>query len=109
MRDLVSFQFNNNSYNANHYKTRLIGTSDCNMFVPFFSLFAHELVEFEENDIRLIEYALPGEPLSHMGIRQYSQLINTLSNAVQPVKYNYKLSGVDKSINLHRGLIYSEE
>jgi hypothetical protein len=106
MRNLISFQFNSNQYNPMHYRTRLMGTSDCNMFVPFYSLFAHELVEFEESGVRLIEYSLPGDANPNTYVRQYAHLLNTISTTGQPIRYNYKLRGRDMYVNLHRGIIY---
>lgn len=105
MTNLVSFHLNSSVYNPNDYRTTLLGTSDCNSFTPFYSLFAHSLYIFNDNT-KVIEYCLPTEPSGIQQERQYSGLFEALKVASRPTLYLYKIRGVEKTVNLHRGLIY---
>ena len=83
-----------------------MGTSDCNMFIPFYSLFAHDLLVFEETGTRVLEYSLPGNTQANSAVRQYAQMTNSLKGTYAPKRYKYKLRGVDHYVNMHRGLLY---
>lgn len=110
MNNIVSFNFNANSYNRDDYRTRLMGTSDCNVFIPFFSLFAHDLLIFEsQRDLRILEYSIPGTPQHYNSERQYARMGMHLKSGQQPKRYNYKLRGVDHFICMHRGLLYKDD
>lgn len=109
MNNLVSFNFNPNIYNSLEYRTRLMGTSDCNMFIPFYSLFAHDMLAFEDNDVRILEYSLPGLPNANQVQRQYARMKGHLIRGQNPSRYSFKLRGTDHHISMHRGLLYDGE
>lgn len=111
LNQVVSFtlpSYNNGNFNREDFKTDLVGTSDCNMFVPFFSIFGHELITFEDNEeIKVLEYCLPNANATAIyGIRQYDALIRALVQRQNPQKYYFKLQGVDYDLNVHRGILY---
>lgn len=97
----------NRHYNEHLYRTRVIGTSDCNGFIPLYSLFAHELMVF--GDTRVLEYKLPSEPPFHLYERQYDRLNRDLRTSDIPKRYKFKLSGTEHFICMNRGLLYKDE
>lgn len=111
INQVVSFtlpSYNNGNFNREDFKTDLVGTSDCNMFIPFYSLFGHELILFEEIDKKVLEYCLPNSNPNTYGIRQYDALLRQLIQGQTPQKYDFKLQGVDYRIFAHRGILYDE-
>ena len=108
LNQVVSFSspsYNNGDFNREDFKTDLIGTSDCNMFVPFYSIFGHEFITFEDNEVKVLEYCLPNSN-SLYSVRQYDALIRLLIHTQNPQKYNFKLQEVDYDLNVHRGILY---
>ncbi len=109
---LVSFNFNPGYYDRNLYRTRLMGTSDCNVFIPVYALFAHDMLVFDGEGmegIRVLEYSLPGLPSVHENQRQYARMNTHLRQGQRPMRYNFKLRGVDHFICMHKGLLYKED
>lgn len=109
MNDLVSFTHHSSHYREMDYRTDLMGTSDCNKFVPFYSLFAHNMLVFEDiPDLRVLEYNIPAST-SRWGVsRQYANMFQHLKNATVPRIYSFRLAGIDHSINMHRGILYKD-
>jgi len=92
-------------FNINDFKTDIIGTSDCNVFIPFYSIFAHEPIIFKKINKKVLEYYLPVTN-SIYRIRQYSDLIYQLIHATGTQKLYFKLQNEDREINVHRGILY---
>lgn len=95
------------SFNREDFKTGLIGTSDCNNYVPIYSLYCHDLILFEDReDVKIIEYNFPSIPNSYSSCRQYAQLNRTLRNGIRPVKYYFTLQGNSYDFNIMPGMLY---
>ena len=103
MSEIISLEFSRSGYVASLYDSGVTGSSDCNSYIPFFSLFAHELLTFEEGEVTVVEYSLPTGY-----IRQYTELKLLLLNADAPKRYLYRISGVESHLDLHRGLLYRD-
>ena len=107
--NLLSFNYNPVYYNANDYKTRIIGTSDCNAFIPVYAIFAHNLIMFEDLDLKVLEYNAPSTPTNGRYERQYARMDSHLRRGQQPVIYKYKLRGVEHNVYMHKGLLYTSD
>jgi hypothetical protein len=111
LNQVISFflpTYSNGNFNRQDFKTDFVGTSDCNIFVPFYSVFGHELILFEEIDKKVLEYCLPIANSDH-SVRQYEALIRLLRISQNPHKYYFKLQGIDHVINVHRGILYDND
>jgi len=107
--DIINFEFNF-KFNITSFKEgNLIGTSDCNEYIPFYALAAHNLIVFEEIEDRVIEYNLPMTPPRYQRERMYRRLNSHLRSGEIPKRYNFVLKGEKLSFNIHRGLIYKDE
>jgi len=89
------------------FRTGLIGTSDCNTFIPIIALMNHTLLEFE--DTKVIEYSMPISSHVYSATRQYNTLLDGLVRASRPVKFDYRLQGVSHTLYAHRGVLYSQD
>lgn len=91
------------------FKTIIIGTSDCNLFTPVYSLFNHKLLMLGE--IRVLEYSLPCltsgmySPIS----RQYNDLLLLLREGDDPQYYVFKNGGEEHTLQVMRGLLCDRE
>jgi hypothetical protein len=94
------------SYNKQDFRTSTMGTSDCNMFIPFYAMFFHDLITFKDKDVRVVEYTLPIDASGYSFDRKYDQLIFQLINATTPRRFCYILQGVNHYVNIHRGVLY---
>ncbi len=109
MQTLISLTSRTQAYNFEALDLNFIGTSDCNMFIPFHAVFNHQLITFADQEVKVVEYALPKVTLFLEKIRQYSQLLNRLCTANSLSCYTFKVGGIDKEIHVHRGLILKDQ
>src|SRR6187402_95845 len=96
------------SSNANNFKTRNIGTSDCNMFIPFFAVFQHSLITFKDReDVQVLEYSLPIDVPEINGFEyRYDRMIHHLINTMTPKRFKFSVATVPQHVNVVRGAIY---
>jgi hypothetical protein len=93
-------------YNKDDYRTSLVGTSDCNQYIPFYSLFFHEFITFKDSPERIIEYSLPVARNNYM-IRRYDQLLSALVTTQNTYMYQFTLQGVQHRLFVNRGIIFN--
>lgn len=110
MRNVLDFSYGTSDYRQTDYTTGLIGTSDCNMFVPFYAVFAHQLLSLQEGQVQVMEYQVPSDVSVGRSRtdRQYAVLLNNLRNARRPKKYAYMLAGLEHTFDYHKGFIAKE-
>ena len=108
MNNLISLHLDRaSSFNREHFRTGLIGTSDCNNYIPLYSLYCHNLLLFEnKEDVKIMEYNFPVLPNSIDVCRQYGQLISNLKNGMRPMKYIFTLQGETHEFNIITGMLY---
>ena len=95
------------SYAENNYRTRITGTSDCNVYIPVYAISSHKLLVFKDSNVRVMEYSMPINGIqSYNYVRTYSDLIFKIKEARNPCKYNFKVAGVNHNLNLDRGMVY---
>ena len=107
--DIINFEFNISMFKEGDFSPSLIGTSDCNEYIPFYALAAHNLIVFEEIEDRVIEYNLPMTPPRYQRERMYRRLNSHLRSGEIPKRYEFTFKGEKLSFNMHRGLIYKGE
>lgn len=82
-----------------------IGTSDCNEYMPFYSILNHQLLDVNNNII--IEYGKPTYRLSGGYSRTYTELFNDLIGINYSGKtYQFTIGGVGHSIGYNRHVIF---
>jgi hypothetical protein len=98
-------------YRPDNFKTSIIGTSDCNEFVPFYSLLNHQQLKIKDSEVRIMEYALPLTFGSNVNsARNFRELLRYISNPNYPMlKFNFTIAGASHSVYIYQGLILSEE
>jgi len=109
MSNLVYFDFHPSYYKDEDFRTGIIGTSDKNRFIPFYSLFAHNLFIFtkDEGDIKVLEYILPNEAPNHTYNRRYADLVYQLDRGSVPSRCIFRQGGQEHFVSSHRGIIYA--
>ena len=102
--------FNPRFYNSrNTFDTSIIGTSDCNNYIPIFSIGNHNLIEFEDNT-KVLEYTMPiTDNDSGRASRQYAGLFNHLKVGVGILKYTLVINSVEHIFYVVRGAMYDPE
>lgn len=90
------------------FRTDLIGTSDCNSFIPIIGFLNHNLITFE-NNIRILEYTMPRVYSSGGYFRSYDRLIDTFHRGSTPYSLKFKVAGVEHIIYVHRGIMYDPQ
>jgi len=107
---IISFYlptYQNGKFNEEDFNTDVVGTSDCNVFIPFYSIFGHESILFEKINKRVLEYRLPISKSNYV-IRQYTDLISYLRSNVCLSKFLFKSQDIEHAIYIHRGILYDE-
>jgi len=94
------------TYNRDDFRTATIGTSDCNSFVPFYSIFFHELITFKDKDVKILEYTQPVDATNYSFERKYDRLLYWLINGISPRRFLFTLQNVNYHLNIHRGILY---
>jgi hypothetical protein len=105
---IISLDVNaSTNFRKEHYKTGLIGTSDCNNYIPMYALYCHDLLLFEDKpDIKILEYGFPIQATLYNNIRQYADLNTYLRASISPIKYIFTLQGSSYEFNIIRGMLY---
>lgn len=89
----------------------IIGTSDCNKYIPTYAIYGHVGHVFEHKttgeEKTVLEYSLP-KGLQY-GSRRYDTLFGTLQNGISIKKFVFRLGGEEHSVNCFRGVIYNDE
>ena len=94
------------SYATSNYRTRIVGTSDCNEYIPVYAISNHKLLSFKYYEIKVMEYSMPtSEIAQHNAVRTYSDLVHYLKETRSPLRYNFKIAGVAYNINIDRGIL----
>lgn len=86
------------------YENNVIGTSDCNDFVPLFALGYHNLLEFETGE-KVLEYNMPNTTHQQTG-RQYRLLFNALKTTLSTMRYTVVYENQDHHFYVNRGCMY---
>ena len=95
------------NYIESNYRTKTIGTSDCNEYIPVYAISSHTLLVFKDSNTRVMEYSMPINDIQGYNyVRTYSDLIIKIKYATNPCKYNFKVAGVNHNLNLDRGMVY---
>lgn len=99
-------------FRSSDFSLEGIGTSDCNTYIPAYSIYGNELHTFinkdDENDkLEILEYSIPN--ISNSGTRRYNDLISALRLGCIPNKFYYKLGNVQYGVNMFRGILYTDE
>lgn len=97
------------TYARENFKSSTIGTSDCNTYLPLYSMFHHELISFKDKETRVMEYALPTIPSYCHNFRNFGSLLAYLKSTQQVVRFNFVIAGEPHYVFLHRGLMLSAE
>lgn len=109
IKDFFDFRVSNSSglFSSSLFETNLIGTSDCNLFVPLYSLLGHTLLTFP-GDVKVLEYSLPGTTSYYAG-RQYSRVISELIQGIYIARFPFRILGEEHEVFIFRGIIYDED
>lgn len=94
------------TYDKTHFKTSIIGSSDCNNYIPFYSLFYHELIKFKDSDIQVAEYNLPIDASLLSYERRYQNFISQLKSSTSPRRFLFTIQSTGYYLNFHRGILY---
>lgn len=98
-----------NGFRQEDFRTDLIGTSDCNLFIPFFGLLNHNLITFNNKpDLKILEYSMPVCRTASYH-RSYDRLINYFVIGSTPFSFIFKIAGVEYRIHIHRGVLYDSD
>jgi hypothetical protein len=92
--------------NWENYKTTVIGYSDCNSFIPYYALSAHNLLLMGEK--RVLEYSLPVSRNTMQYIRNYTDLVSRLVSSNGPHRFIFKILGQQHNIYLENGVMYKD-
>ena len=98
-----------NTYTEANFRTPIVGTSDCNEFIPVYAIANHKLLVFKDLDIKVMEYSMPSIDLIGYNpriLRNYNDVYNHLKNSNVPIKYSFKVAGVPTHVYLIRGMVY---
>lgn len=99
------------TFTEQYFRTLEVGTSDCNEYIPVYSLIAHNLLVISD-EIRVLEYNMPNSDMLASlvtNVRTYSSVINYLLNSVTPVIFNFKVAGVPQEVFLYKGIAYNRD
>ena len=95
------------NYIESNYRTKTIGTSDCNEYIPVYAISSHTLLTFKDSNTEVMEYNMPISGIQNYNyVRTYSDLIQRIRDSRGPCKYNFKLAGVNHNLNVDRGIVY---
>lgn len=98
------------SYSEANYRTTVVGTSDCNEYIPVFAISNHTLLVFKESNIKVMEYKMPTtEIMSYYFVRTYGDLLHQIRETRVPIRYIFKIAGATHNINIDRGILYDNE
>ena len=98
------------NYIESNYRTKTIGTSDCNEYIPVYAISSHTLLVFKDSNTRVMEYKMPiSEIQNYNYVRTYSDLIQRIRDSRGPCRYNFKLAGVNHNLNVDRGIVYDND
>lgn len=89
------------------FKSKEIGTSDCNAYVPFYSLFNHTLLDINDNII--LEYYKPTYTNTSLYIRNYSELEHQLRCTDTFNSYKFTIAGLVKQLFFNRHVLYTQD
>lgn len=97
-----------NAYTEVNFRTPIVGTSDCNEFIPVYAIANHKLLVFKDLDIKVMEYSMPSIDLIgyNRPLRNYNDMYNHLKNSNISIKYSFKVAGVSTHVYLIRGMVY---
>ena len=95
-------------FREDYFKTDLIGTSDCNSFIPIIGLLNHNLITFDET-INILEYSMPVANPRGGYFRSYERLMDTFQRGNTPNLLKFKVAGVEHHLYVHRGIIYDSQ
>lgn len=95
-------------FREDYFKTDLIGTSDCNSFIPIIGLLNHNLITFDET-INILEYSMPVANPRGGYFRSYERLMDTFQRGNTPYLLKFKVAGVEHHLYVHRGIIYDSQ
>lgn len=104
----VSASIKAGRYDKSDYKTRTIGTSDCNSYVPFYAVFFNNLITFVKNNVQVLEYSAPVFK-SQYNLTSYISLLSYLSTTERPLTLRFKKQNEYHFLGIHRGLIYDAQ
>ena len=103
---LPKLSFSTTDINWEQYETTVIGYSDCNSFIPYYALNAHNLLVMNEE--RVLEYSLPITRNNMNYIRNYTDLISCLTSSNGPRRFIFKLGGEQHNVYLEKGILYKD-
>ena len=96
-----------NTYIEDNFRTPIVGTSDCNEFIPVYAIANHKLLIFKDLDVKVMKYSMPSIDLIGSRIlRNYNDMYNHLKNSNVTIKYSFKVAGVPTHVYLIRGMVY---
>lgn len=97
-----------NTYTEANFRTAIVGTSDCNEFIPVYAISNHKLLVFKDLDVKVMEYSMPSTDLINYfrPLRNYNEMYNYLKSSHTPTKYVFKVAGVPTYVYLIRGMVY---
>lgn len=95
-------------FREDDFRTDLIGTSDCNSFIPIIGLLNHNLITFDET-INILEYSMPVANPRGGYFRSYERLMDTFQRGNIPYLLKFKVAGVEHHLYVHRGIIYDSQ
>lgn len=107
--NLISYENlpNGGSYDEINFGGK-IGTSDCNEYVPFYSIMNHHLIDVNDNIV--IEYGKVSFRTTGRYSRTYGDLFGDLSNISYSGKaYHFNIAGVNHVLGYNRHIIFDRD
>lgn len=102
---LMSGTYVRGYFSESDYSTGIVGTSDCNQYIPFYALFSHNLYVFDSGE-KVIEYQLPNPANPSRYVRRYNDVTNQLRTGYLPTVAYFKINGQDVRLDFVRGMLY---
>lgn len=97
-------------FRPDEFRSELMGTSDCNSFIPLIGVLEHNLFTFEDNSgTRVLEYTMPRVNVGCPYFRQYNRFIDAIRNTTNILSLAYTLAGTVHRIFVHRGILYDSQ
>lgn len=123
-KELLGFSQYRVHFEEKYFTTSIVGTSDCNTFIPLYSIFSNQEILCNKGEIKILEYYLPliknvlnANNISNSYlfntsiIDKYSDLIHKFQHISSSCfcQFLFKIQGTSYAINIQRGIIYDDQ
>ena len=83
-----------------------VGTSDCNSYIPIYSLYAHTLLTFNDHKDIVLEYGFPKTGSYSYDYRTYRNLFNYLYEGTVVTRFYFKTGSDITEVFVYRGMLF---